>query len=65
VLSVWSFASAHASSVRSGTNVSAGASKKERPNLLEPVGLSVAETGAAMPTYRGTNHVAAQRGVKS
>jgi len=50
VLSVWSFASAHASSVRSGTNVSAGASKKERPNLLEPVGLSVAETGAAMPT---------------
>jgi len=60
------FASAHASSVRSGTNGSAGASKKERPNLLEPVArLSVAETGAAMPTYRGTNHVAAQRGVKS
>ena len=40
--------------------------EEERPNLLEPVArLSVAETGAAMPTYRGTNHVAAQRGVKS
>jgi len=39
---------------------------KERPNLLEPVvRFSVAEIGAAMPTYRGTNHVAPQRGVKS
>ena len=31
--------------------------EEERPNLLEPVAHpSVAENGAAMPTYRGTNH---------